>query len=184
MNNFCFKFLFLSFIFSILLSCENDLKHISSGVIEEMPVQWLKDAELIYSDSARVQMLLKAPLINRYKGEDEYNEFPKGIKAFFYNHKGEIKSFLTANYAIHFEKMKLMEAKNNVVFVNKENNETLNTEHLVWNEKRGIIYSENFVKITTKDEILIGEGFESDENFEKWVIKKPKGSFPIKVDKN
>ena len=167
----------------LFTSCENDLKKVTSSTyIEDTPVQWLKEAELIYSDSGKVQMLLKAPIINRYLGESQYNEFPKGIKAYFYDDKGVVKSYLTAKYAIHMEKKKIMDAKNDVVFVNKENNEQLNTEHLVWDEKKGIIYSDKFVKITTKDEILLGEGFESDETFNKWVIKKPKGSFPIKLD--
>ena len=120
-------------------SCENDIKKVTlSSALEETPVQWLKDAELIYSDSAKVQMLLKAPLINRYNGENPYNEFPKGLKAYFYDDNGVVKSYLTANYAIHYEKKKIMEAKNNVVFVNEEHKEQLNTEHLVWDEKKAL----------------------------------------------
>jgi LPS export ABC transporter protein LptC len=176
----------LLLVFGILffVSCENDIKKVSLSGIEDLPEQTLKDAELIYSDSGKVQMLLKAPVIDRYGGEENYNEFPKGIKASFYDEKGQIKSSLTANYAIHFEKMKIMEAKNNVVLVNRENNEQLNTEHLVWDEKRAIIYSDKFVKITTKDEVLLGEGFESDETFTKWKIISPKGSFPLRVGNN
>ena len=179
----CFYFLLLIFNFSVFTSCENDIKKISSTSLEEGPMQWLKDAELIYSDSGKTQMILKAPMIYRYGREAQINEFPKGIKAYFYDEHNIVKSHLEANYAIHYEKKKLMEAKNNVIFVNEEHKEKLNTEHLVWDEKKAMIYSDKFVKITTKDEIIFGEGFESDEAFNKWIIKKPKGSFPIKVKK-
>ena len=68
-----------------------------------------------------------------------------------------------------------MEAKNNVVIVNAEG-EQLNTEHLIWDRKKRIIYSNVFVKITTEDEIIMGEGFESNEQFSKYKILKPKGT--------
>ena len=74
-----------------------------------------------------------------------------------------------------------MEAKNNVVVVNQIG-EKLNTEHLIWDEKKRRIYSNDFVKITKKDEIVIGEGMEADESFDKWVIRKPKATFFINVD--
>jgi LPS export ABC transporter protein LptC len=177
--NRIFKLLIIVFVFT---SCKNDIKKLTSlAMIEETPVQWLKNAELIYSDSGEVQMILKTPLINRYLGDNPYNEFPKGIIATFYNSKGKIISWLTANYAISFEKKKTIEAKNDVVFVNTENNEKLNTEHLIWDQRKAMIYSDKFVKITTKDEVLLGEGFESDEAFNKWTIKNPKGSFPVEV---
>jgi hypothetical protein len=61
-----------------------------------------------------------------------------------------------------------------------EKNEQLNTEHLVWDEQKGLIYSDKFVKINTGKEILMGEGMESDERFNRWKIKRPKGSITIK----
>jgi len=35
------------------------------------------------------------------------------------------------------------------------------------------------VKITTADGVVFGEGFDSDENFDHWVIKKTSGSFYV-----
>ena len=68
-----------------------------------------------------------------------------------------------------------MEAMNDVVITNAEG-EKLNTEHLIWDRKAQRIYSEVFVKITTEDEIIMGEGFESNETFSKYKILKPKGT--------
>lgn len=42
------------------------------------------------------------------------------------------------------------------------------------------IYSDKFVRITTEDEILYGEGFESNQEFTNWKIIKPTGSIKIK----
>ena len=46
-----------------------------------------------------------------------------------------------------------MEARKNVVVVN-EKGETLNTEHLIWDERSEKLKSDEFVKITRKDEII------------------------------
>ena len=90
----------------------------------------------------------------------------------------QIQSRLTADYAIRFEKQGKMEAKGNVVLVN-ELGETLNTEHLFWNENTGKIYSYEFVKITTADEIIMGDGFESNQNFTQFKIHKIKGTINL-----
>jgi len=90
---------------------------------------------------------------------------------------------LTANWGISWEKRKVMEAKNNVVVINHETQEQLDTEHLVWNQNDKLIYSEVFVKITTPDKTIYGEnGMEADEEFNSWKLKKVKGD--IIVDKD
>lgn len=175
------SFFFLICCF-ILASCENDIKVINSiGNKDFLPVETAKDVETIYSDSARITVIAKAPQYDRYAGEKSYVEMPKGVSVFFYDTLMHVKSKLTANYAINYEKDKMMEAKNNVVVVN-EKGEQLNTEHLVWDQKKAIIYSDKFVKINTGKEILWGDGMEADERFDKWKIKKPKGSITIKED--
>jgi len=175
------SFFFLICCF-ILASCENDIKVINSiGNKDFLPVETAKDVETIYSDSARITVIAKSPQYDRYAGEKSYVEMPKGVSVFFYDTLMHVKSKLTANYAINYEKDKMMEAKNNVVVVN-EKGEQLNTEHLVWDQKKAIIYSDKFVKINTGKEILWGDGMEADERFDKWKIKKPKGSITIKED--
>ena len=56
----------------------------------------------------------------------------------------------------------------------------LETEHLIWNEKTEKIYTEEFVKITTKDEVIYGEGLESNQYFSQYTIKKIKGTITLK----
>ena len=60
--------------------------------------------------------------------------------------------------------------------------EKLNTEKLVWDQKKQIIYTDKFVRITTKNEVLTGEGMESKQDFSNWVIKKPRGELHIAQD--
>jgi len=175
------KFL-LPLLIATFISCENDMKVINNiGNKDNLPVDSSKNVETIYSDSAKIVFIVKAPVVNRYEGDKPYSEMPKGVELTSYDSLMHVKSKLTANYAIRYEKEMMMEAKNNVVVVN-ERKEQLNTEHLVWDQQKAIIYSDKFVKINTGKEILWGDGMESDEMFDKWKIKKPKGSINVRED--
>ena len=60
--------------------------------------------------------------------------------------------------------------------------EKIETEELIWNEKDAKISSDKFVKITTPDEILMGEGFEANEDFTRYKIKKVKATLKVKEE--
>ena len=60
--------------------------------------------------------------------------------------------------------------------------EILNTEHLIWLQKEEKIYTEEFVKITTPDEIIYGDGLEANQQFTKYRIKNIKGTIAVDED--
>ena len=105
--------------------------------------------------------------------EDEtpYTEFPKGVKIEQFGPNMQITSIITSDYAQYFEKEEKWIAKNNVVVINQKG-DTLKTEELIREGKTGKIYSDKFVKIIGKDQIINGIGFESDQNMANWQIKK------------
>ena len=59
-------------------------------------------------------------------------------------------------------------------------NEKINTELMYWDMKKELVYSDKYVRITTEDEILTGDGFESNQDFSEWKILKPAGVISIK----
>ena len=75
-----------------------------------------------------------------------------------------------------------MEAYKDVVVINNEKNEKLNTEHLIWDQSKKMIFSNVAIKITTKDEVIFGDGLESDETFDKYEIINPTGVFHVSDD--
>jgi len=180
------KIIHISFICIVLISavaCKNDLQIVKQLCISDnSPIESGKNVEVIYSTDGQVDMMIKSPLLNRYDHENEpYTELPEGVLVYFYDSLMSISSSMTSKYAIRFDAKQMMEAKNDVVVIN-EAGEKLNTEHLIWDEIKGTIYSDKAVTITTEDEILFGEGFESDETFNQWIIKKPTGMLTVKED--
>jgi LPS export ABC transporter protein LptC len=148
---------------------------------QEMPSEIMKDAEVLYSDSARVKMKLLAKVLNHYTCENPYIEMPNGLQMFFYDDSLKIHSQMKGDYGIRYEKDGKMEAKKNVEVVNVKGDK-LNTEHLIWDEQKDSIYTKAFVKITTKDEVIYGDGLESNHDFTKYRIKKVKGVINVKEE--
>jgi LPS export ABC transporter protein LptC len=135
-----------------------------------------------YTDSGMLKAKLFAPKLIGYKKENnDIVRMPEGIKADFYNQYGEKESFLTADKGISYQTQKITEVTQNVVVRNTKG-EKLNTEKLIWDQKKQLIYTDKFVRITTATEVLTGDGMESSQDFNNWKIKKPRGRFNLGED--
>ena len=177
------RLFFLIFNFYLLIffsSCETDIPTINqilSG--KNTPSETGKEVEIVYSDSGIVKMKLMAVQLDRFAGEKTYIEMPKGVKMFFYDDSLQVTSQLKADYGIRYDNEGRMEAKRHVVVVNVKG-DTLNTEHLIWDETKARVYTKAFVRITTKDEVLFGDGLESNEDFTKYKITHLTGIVNVK----
>jgi LPS export ABC transporter protein LptC len=176
-KGFIFNPLFVCLSCIVLLSaCVNDINEVNKTTkLAEPGVERGKDIELFYSENGDVKVKVTAPTVIRFLTPPPYTEFDNGLRVDFYNDSMRVTSWLTANYGIRYESESKTILRNDVQVVN-ENNEHLSTEELIWDEKRHIIYSEKFVKITTPDQVIYGEGMEADEQLTKYIIKKPQGT--------
>jgi LPS export ABC transporter protein LptC len=172
-------------LLALLYSCENDIAKVNSitaSIQQLLPVESGKNVEIMYSDSARVRAKLTAPELNRYSGKKAYMELPKGLEVLFFNEKRKQQTKLTANYGIGFDngsQMSKMEVKNKVVVIN-EKGDKLETEHLIWDAAKKEIYTDEFVKISTKDEVIWGDGLKANQDFSEYEITHVKGQIALK----
>lgn len=178
MNNRVYTILlFVTTLF--LAACENNVKKVKQLTQKtKEPIQRVINAEIIYSDSAQVKMKINGPIMEHYAGDNAYIEFKKGAIAVFYDKNLKEETRMSAKYVIKKQKENIIDAKNNVVVIN-EKGEQLNTEHIIWDQPHDKITSDAFVKIRTKDQIIFGEGLESNQSFTKYHIIKPKGIINI-----
>ena len=176
--------LFLIILISFI-SCENDIAVVNSvtGEAEKrLPDQSNKNAEFLYSDSAIVRAKLTTPQLDHYAGKKPYFELPKGMNVVFFTIEKKEETKLTANYGIGYDNgngLEKMEAKGDVIVINVKG-EKLNTEHLTWNAITKKIYTDDFVKITNKDQVIWGDGMEADQDFSDYQIKNVKGEIYTK----
>jgi LPS export ABC transporter protein LptC len=166
-------------------SCSNDIKTVNLITKKEnFPDLSAKMVSFLYTDSGKVKANIKAPEMRRYSNlEKPYMEFPKGMNIVYFSTYPDTNSRISSNYAIRWINDRKWEAKGNVIVRNTKG-DVLNTEYMVWDEQKEIIYSNKFVKISTGTDIILGEGFEADQTFEKWRILKVKGSISIDNSKS
>lgn len=162
-------------------SCVNDVNEVNEAAKLAAPgIEKGKNIELYYSEDGIVKVRVTAPVVTRYFTNDPYTEFNDGLNVDFFNDSMRVITNLTANYGIRYENEMKTIMRNDVQVIN-EKNEHLSTEELIWDEKRHIIYSEKFVKITTPDQVLYGEGMEADEELTRYIIKKPQGTIKTEM---
>ena len=157
-------------------SCETDISQVKqmtnhADAAEENG----KEIEIVYSDSGKVKARIIAPALIKKNKEEGVTEFPQGLRLYIYNDSMKLESKLSANYGIANDTKEELLVRDNVVVVSIEGKK-LNSEELIWRRKAKKIFSDKFVKITTKDEIIYGKGFESDEDFGNYMIRQVTGT--------
>jgi LPS export ABC transporter protein LptC len=168
---------------ALLPACKNDVqKVLSLDISDTMPELTAKDIEIYYSEKARVQIKLVSPYLVNKMEEEPLLIFPDGFTVYFYDSAMNVQSTITADYGVSYEKKKIMEARHNVVVENMEKGEKLNTEELFWDRGKQLIYSNKFVRLTTGEQVLTGDGLNSEEPFDVLIILNPKGPIEIKED--
>jgi LPS export ABC transporter protein LptC len=166
-------------VYWVSQSGNDDTKKIMSFQKADNLTETGTDVQILYTDNGNPKAKIITPELTRILSEEGITEFKKGLKIFFYDAQEQIESSMTANYGKAFEKNEELFAKDNVVIINVKG-EKMETEELTWKRKEKKIYSDKFVKITTADEIIFGNGMEANEDFSDYVIKEVKGT--IKVD--
>ena len=166
-------------------SCEsNNIEKINTITHElDAPNISIINTEVVYTEHAKIKAIVRSKEINRYLSiEEPYTEFPKGIFVEFYDSTQKSTSFIKANYCIYDETENLWTAKNDVVSVSEEG-DTLNTEFLIWDQQKQKIYSDQYVRITNKEGVIHGKGFEANQDFTNWTIKQSSGTFNVQNEK-
>jgi len=96
----------------------------------------------------------------------------------YYNNSGDSIFQIFADDVIHYSDQNIIELKNNVILKNNQN-DVLKTNNLFWNTLKEKILSLDSVSIETKDKVIQGCGFYSDDNFENYKIYNISGTIQI-----
>ncbi len=153
-------------------SCQKKEEVKGTLIIQDMPAMTSENLKTIYTDNGKTQLIMSAPVVEQYN-EDQVAryEFPKGITVEFYDGNPTPKGTITSHWAHYSDADKIWELRDSVVAVNNEKGSVLETELLYWNQAKETVWSDRFVKMTERDQIIMGNGFESDQKLEKVRVK-------------
>ncbi|MBI9055546.1 MAG: LPS export ABC transporter periplasmic protein LptC [Bacteroidales bacterium] len=175
----------LTGIIIFFASCGKDSIEKVNAITSEInaPNIAIINTEIIYSEQALIKVKVTSKELNRYlEIENPYTEFPQGLFVEFYDSTGVSYSYIRADYCIYDETEKTWTAKNDVESVNSDG-DTLNTEFLIWNMETERVYSDQYVRITNKDGIIHGKGFEANQDFSDWKILGSSGTISVENEK-
>jgi LPS export ABC transporter protein LptC len=163
----------------MLFSCENPIAEVQEiARVDTLPAVSAFNIEYLRTSSAQKQVVLRSKQMDRYtERANSYSEFPQGFEITFYDTLGIESSFIKADYGIDYKNKGRLEARNNVIVKNLETKEQLNTENLIWDRNKKIIYTNSFVKITSPDKVIFGDSMWATEDFSKRRIHRIKNSY-------
>lgn len=163
-----------------LTRCVNDPADVAR--LEESlddQVEVARGVQILYSDSARIRLILEAPTMYNYlTPTDPRQEFPNGLIAYFLDELGDTTSTLVANLGIYRRRTNLITVRDSVVWQSTDQ-QRLETEELNWDEQRELIYTNKFVVLTQPDYIITGYGLESDPGFTNARVLQVDGRIPV-----
>ncbi len=131
--------------------------------------------ETLVSDSGMIRYKMTAGEWEIYdKKKPSFWSFEKGIHLERFDSLLNVDAYIDADTAYYFDKDKLWELRSNVKIENAKG-ERFTTSILFWNQVTEKVYSDEFITIKKGDQLLSGYGFESDQKFENYDIRKTSG---------
>jgi LPS export ABC transporter protein LptC len=134
----------------------------------------------LLSDSARLKIRLTAPLEQVFENSDRL--YPKSATVTFYDKSGKlIVNTLFAKWVKFDNAKQLYIMRGAVKVANVPQQQTLTTEELFYNQNQRKIYTDSamFVRVQTPTEVLTGYGLTANQDFSRYGILRPVGTFTL-----
>ncbi len=163
-----------------LSSCRNDMEKIQFFDEKELPQQALDSVRVVRSQNGKKQMLLTAPTISIIEKPESKTLYPKGLQIQIFDNNSQVVADIKADSAVSFDEKKIIELHRNIVIIDLRNGDTSYLKSLVWNSSEHRIFSMDPVKSVNGAQKTYGDGFESDDNFQRPFIIRQRGT--LKVD--
>jgi LPS export ABC transporter protein LptC len=161
----------------LCVACKSNEQDLSKLAPYTGPLMESENIERLYSDRAIIRVRMTAPKEEQMENEDMF--YPQGVFVEFYDETQVRTSTLRANKGTYNKAKQLYTVTGNVVIIDSLKSQTMNTEELHWDPVKQLIYTDKFVTIQTKKELLKGQGLEAKQDFSNWRILAPKGTLPI-----
>ena len=149
---------------------------------DSLPVMRTVGVESFISDSGVIRYKIIAEEWIVYdKLAPSFWAFEKGVYLEQFNEDFTAEATIKADTAYYYDKKKLWELRSNVHIENLKQ-EKFDTELLFWDEHKQEIYSDKKIRIEQADKVIIGHGFESNQQLTDYTIHNTEGIFYFEDD--
>ena len=162
------------FVSAVLISCGDPTMESTVVTSEVRPDQESWDVTITMTDEGLKRVVVTAGHLEKYN-ERLFIYLDNNIEADFFDLEERHTTRLISDRAEIDEEANYMRALHNVI-VESDSGITLFTDTLSWDHDAELIYTDDSVMITTKqNDTLYGVGFESDLLMNSWRILNPSG---------
>ena len=150
---------------TLFFSCNNNLQEVQNlTTINSGPLSVGENIVTRHTDSGKLKALLKSKkMLDFSNREFAYYEFPEGIDLTLFD-DNDNKSNVVSDYAIVYDETGLIDLRGNVV-LHTHNKDTLYAQQLFYDQNLEWLFTNQPVKFRTKDQLIDGNGFDSDRSF-------------------
>ena len=171
------RFYFWCFLFAgwSLTSCqENDMAKVRAMFNEQdADVEVADSVRFSYKEGEFIRAVVTGKTVKRYVTTQSKLEFTDGLLVKFYEQL-KLISVLKADYAENNDAEQVVKISGNVYMENARN-EILETQALTWNMRDKKIFTDKHIKIRTPDNVIYGVGFDANEDFSNYTIRRVNG---------
>lgn len=164
------------FLFS---ACSGSQKKMADAIVsrDSIPLMRTVGVETLISDSGVIRYKVIADEWTIFDRLDPpFWAFEKGVYLEQFDENLSKEATIEADTAYYYETKKLWELRGNVHIENLKN-EKFDTQLLFWNQGHEKVYSDKKIRIEQIDKVIIGQGFESNQQLTDYVIHNTEGVF-------
>ncbi|MBD5213582.1 MAG: LPS export ABC transporter periplasmic protein LptC [Bacteroidales bacterium] len=149
------------------------------GDSRRYPTMATTDVATLISDSGYTRYHITAPRWLMFEEADTpYWSFPDGVYMEQYDDSMTITATFQADSATYLSARKIWQFDGRVNMRNSDG-DRFATSQLFWDQNKREVYSDSFMHIDRNSRIIEGYGFESNEQFTEYTIRRPQMSLPV-----
>jgi LPS export ABC transporter protein LptC len=153
----------VSFMIILLIWACDESEETENQFVYTGPAMTTENLAISYSDSGRVIVKMSTAIQEKLQNEDEV--YPKAVYVNFINDDAVEYSSLRGDSGKYIKMEDHYIIMGNVFFYNREQQQSLSTNELIWSPAKKIVYSNKKVQINTPTDQLVGNGMEAAQDF-------------------
>ena len=162
-------------------SCGGDKKQLGKAITERdsLPSMATYGVNTFVSDSGIIRYRIDTEewLVYDRKRPSHW-AFEKGVYLEQFDSLHSVEASIKADTAYYYDKQKLWKLIGHVDIKNRKG-ERFNTELLYWNQATEKVYSDKFIRIEQPDRVIMGHGFDSNQQMTIYQIDNIEGIFYV-----
>ncbi len=166
------------FTAAMFFSCKDNYNEVQKiGISENEPIGEAENINLKFTDSGKITRHLIGKRMLDYSNRDfPYYEFPEGATLHIFDDNK--KSTIVADYAVVYDATSIIDLQKNVV-ITTHDKRVLKSEQLYFDRKKQWIFTNVPVTFESSQDIIHGNGFDSNGDFTNAEVLEVNGIFAV-----